>query len=53
MLKFLDFLCDTIGLCGIWAMVAIGLFVEADSILGMTSGRSGLLRGEYFIYKMT
>ncbi|XP_042871426.1 putative ammonium transporter 3 [Penaeus japonicus] len=36
------------GLCGIWAMVSIGLFVEADSLLGMTGGKAGLFRGGGF-----
>ncbi|XP_047740725.1 putative ammonium transporter 3 [Hyalella azteca] len=36
------------GLCGIWAMLAIGLFVKADTLLGMTHGRSGLFRGGGF-----
>ncbi|XP_045136812.1 putative ammonium transporter 3 isoform X2 [Portunus trituberculatus] len=36
------------GLCGIWAMVSIGLFVQADSLQQMTSGYSGLFRGGGF-----
>ncbi|KAK4294579.1 hypothetical protein Pmani_032810 [Petrolisthes manimaculis] len=36
------------GICGIWAMISIGLFVQADSLLGFTSGYSGLLRGGGF-----
>ncbi|XP_068244370.1 putative ammonium transporter 3 isoform X2 [Palaemon carinicauda] len=36
------------GLCGMWAMIAIGLFVKADGILKMTNGNSGLFRGGGF-----
>nr|XP_053627950.1 putative ammonium transporter 3 [Cherax quadricarinatus] len=36
------------GLCGLWAMVAIGLFVEADNLMGITKGKAGLFRGGGF-----
>ncbi|KAF2360587.1 Ammonium transporter [Trinorchestia longiramus] len=36
------------GLCGFWAMIAIGLFVKADTLIGITNGRSGVLRGGGF-----
>ncbi|XP_050725760.1 putative ammonium transporter 3 [Eriocheir sinensis] len=36
------------GLCGMWAMIAIGLFVQADTLEGMTNGYSGLFRGGGF-----
>ncbi|XP_066968319.1 putative ammonium transporter 3 [Macrobrachium rosenbergii] len=36
------------GLCGVWAMIAIGLFVKADQLLQMTNGNSGLFRGGGF-----
>ncbi|XP_076041970.1 putative ammonium transporter 3 [Oratosquilla oratoria] len=36
------------GLCGFWAMVAIGLFVDADELLGWTGGHSGVFRGGGF-----
>ncbi|XP_066969358.1 putative ammonium transporter 3 [Macrobrachium rosenbergii] len=36
------------GLCGMWAMIAIGLFVKADKLLGLTSGNAGLFRGGGF-----
>ncbi|XP_068244065.1 putative ammonium transporter 3 isoform X2 [Palaemon carinicauda] len=36
------------GLCGIWAMLAIGLFVKADMLLRMTRDKAGLFRGGGF-----
>ncbi|KAK7068092.1 Ammonium transmembrane transporter activity protein, partial [Halocaridina rubra] len=32
------------GLCGIWAMIAIGLFVKADGLLKISRGNAGLFR---------
>ncbi|XP_071537950.1 putative ammonium transporter 2 isoform X2 [Panulirus ornatus] len=36
------------GLCGIWAMVAIGLFVQEDTLIGFTGGHAGVFRGGGF-----
>ncbi|XP_068243852.1 putative ammonium transporter 3 [Palaemon carinicauda] len=36
------------GLCGAWAMVAIGLFVKADTLLHITRNKKGLFRGGGF-----
>nr|XP_045581663.1 putative ammonium transporter 3 isoform X1 [Procambarus clarkii] len=36
------------GVCGFWAMIAIGLFVKADKLIGLTGGKDGLFRGGGF-----
>ncbi|XP_075749181.1 putative ammonium transporter 3 [Rhipicephalus microplus] len=33
------------GVGGIWGLLAVGLFADADSLLRLTSGRSGLFKG--------
>ncbi|XP_064470307.1 putative ammonium transporter 3 [Ornithodoros turicata] len=36
------------GCGGLWGMIAVGLFVEADKLLKLTNGRMGLFRGGGF-----
>ncbi|KAL7636187.1 UNVERIFIED_CONTAM: hypothetical protein RMT77_012944 [Armadillidium vulgare] len=36
------------GVCGIWGMISIGLFIKADKTLGMSRGRAGVFRGGGF-----
>ena len=36
------------GICGLWAMIAIGLLVNEDSLLGITRGNKGLFKGGGF-----
>ncbi|KAH7951621.1 hypothetical protein HPB52_010929 [Rhipicephalus sanguineus] len=33
------------GVGGVWGLLAVGLFADADSLLRLTSGRSGLFKG--------
>lgn len=34
-----------LGICGIWGVIAVGLFAQDPKPLSTTSGRQGLFRG--------